>query len=82
MLRAQIHVTPYWWGNYMRKGYAVCNGCGSQWDGKQTAPVGSLKANTFGLYDTAGNVREWVQDCWHDNYNNVPTNGSAWLDTK
>ena len=27
-----------------------------------------------------GNVWEWTQDCWHDNYNNAPNDGSAWLD--
>jgi formylglycine-generating enzyme required for sulfatase activity len=72
--------TAYWWGDSIGKNHAVCNGCGSQWDGKQTAPVGSLKANKFGLYDTAGNVWEWTQDCWHNNYDQAPTDGSAWLD--
>src|SRR5262249_20320982 len=69
--------TAYWWGNELIKGMSNCNGCGSQW-GKRTALVGSFKPNGFGLYDTAGNVWEWVQDCWHDNYNGAPTDGSAW----
>jgi formylglycine-generating enzyme required for sulfatase activity len=72
--------TAYWWGDSIGKNHAVCNGCGSQWDGKQTAPVGSLKANKFGLYDTAGNVWEFTQDCWHNNYDQAPTDGSAWLE--
>ncbi|ACT59479.1 SUMF1/EgtB/PvdO family nonheme iron enzyme [Hirschia baltica] len=46
--------------------------------GKKTAPVGTFRANKFGLYDIHGNVWEWVEDCWHPNYNNAPTNGSAW----
>ena len=70
--------TAYWWGKDLIKGMANCNGCGSQWDNNQTAPVGSFKPNPFGLYDTAGNVWEWVEDCWHDNYNGAPADGSAW----
>lgn len=72
--------TRYWWGDDIGQNSAACDGCGSQWDNKQTAPAGSFKPNTFGLYDTAGNVWEWTQDCWHENYNNAPGNGSAWLE--
>lgn len=71
--------TRYWWSDEIGKGSANCDGCGSQWDNKQTAPVGSFKANIFGLHDTAGNVWEWVEDCWHDHYNGAPTEGRAWI---
>ena len=70
--------TAYWWGNEMKPGLANCISCGTRPDNGQTTPVGSFKPNPFGLYDTAGNVREWVQDCWHDNYQGAPSDGSAW----
>jgi formylglycine-generating enzyme required for sulfatase activity len=50
--------TVYWWGNEVTQGLANCVGCGSRWAGKQAAPVGSFKPNSFGLYDTSGNVSE------------------------
>ncbi len=46
----------------------------------KTLPVGSFAPNAFGLYDMHGNVWEWTQDCWHDNYQNAPDDGSAWLE--
>lgn len=43
------------------------------------APVRSYEANRFGIHDINGNVSEWVEDCWHDNYQRAPTDGSAWV---
>lgn len=43
------------------------------------APVASFETNPFGLYDIAGNVGEWVSDCWHDSYLRAPADGSAWI---
>jgi formylglycine-generating enzyme required for sulfatase activity len=43
------------------------------------APVRSFPANRFGLFDMEGNVSEWVDDCWHDNYTRAPRDSSAWI---
>jgi formylglycine-generating enzyme required for sulfatase activity len=43
-----------------------------------TSPVGSFPPNKFGLYDMLGNVWQWTEDCWNDNYNSAPSDGSSW----
>ena len=74
--------TAYFWGDQVGRDNANCNGCGSQWDDQKTSLVGSFKPNAFGLYDMAGNVWQWVQDCYHDSYNGhngkPPNDGAAW----
>ena len=70
--------TEYSWGNDIDCRRANCSDCGSEWDGEKTAPVGSFAANAFGLHDMHGNVWEWIEDCWHDNYEGAPIDGSAW----
>ena len=72
--------TDYPWGDDVGTNNANCDGCGSKWDNKQTAPVGSFAGNNFGLYDMVGNVLEWVEDCLHESYTGAPSDGSAWIE--
>ena len=76
--------TPFHYGSTVSTAQANYNGnytYGSDRKGryrKRTMPVGSFSPNAFGLRDVHGNVREWVEDCWHRDYRGAPTNGSAW----
>jgi formylglycine-generating enzyme required for sulfatase activity len=58
--------TAFWWGDEVGANHTVCAGCGSPFDDRRTAPVGSFPPNGFGLYDTTGNAWVWTADCYVD----------------
>ena len=72
--------TRFWWGDQFQSDMLYCQACGSNYDSAQPAAVGSSKPNPFGLHDMGGNVGQWVEDCWHGDYQNAPIDGSAWVD--
>jgi formylglycine-generating enzyme required for sulfatase activity len=75
------------WEYACRAGGAHDTYCGAgslaaiAWGGDAPAglhAVGDLRPNAWGIHDMSGNVREWTLDCWHDNYQGAPADGSAW----
>ncbi len=76
--------TPFYFGETIGTKLANYNGNYTYKSGvkgvyrQKTTPVGSFPANGFGLHDMHGNLWEWCEDKWHENYQGAPTNGSAW----
>src|SRR6266852_1397653 len=72
--------TKYWWGDQFQPGMANCKNCSDIAVTEQPIKVGNFKPNPFGLYDMGGGVDQWVEDCWHKNYQGAPADGSAWVE--
>ena len=78
--------TPFFFGETITTELANYNGeytYGIEAEGEyrhKTTKVGSFSPNRFGLYDLHGNVAEWCEDTWHDNYQEAPTNGDSWVE--
>jgi formylglycine-generating enzyme required for sulfatase activity len=68
--------TAFWWGRAASGKFANCRECGGE-TSQDTMATASFFANPFGLFDTAGNAAEWVEDCWSENYRDAPDDGSA-----
>ncbi len=75
--------TAFWWGDSISTDQAnyggnySYNGSAKGEYRQGTVAVSSFKANPFGLHNVHGNVWEWVEDCFHDNYSGAPADGSA-----
>ena len=72
--------TKFWWGDQLQPGMVNCKNCSDIPAVDQPVKVGSLKPNPFGLFDMGGSVDQWVEDCWHRNYQGAPADGSAWVE--
>jgi len=76
--------TPFWWGSSISTDQANYDGGYTYGSGvrgvyrARTVPVGSFAPNPWGLYQVHGNVVEWTEDCYNNNYNGAPADGSAW----
>jgi formylglycine-generating enzyme required for sulfatase activity len=68
--------TPYPWGPAIDK--TQCRGCDESASANGPVPVGLFPLNSFHLGDMVGNVFEWVEDCFHNNYEGAPKDESAW----
>ena len=80
--------TPFWWGSVLSTERANYDGdftypfeIGPKGDfRRKTMPVDYFQPNPWGLFQVHGNIYEWIEDCWHGNYNGAPADGRAWIE--
>jgi formylglycine-generating enzyme required for sulfatase activity len=75
--------TPYWFGTSIspeQANYDNYNSTNAGGSHLRTSPVDAFEPNPWGLYQVHGNVSEWTEDCYHESYQNSPSDGSAWKD--
>jgi formylglycine-generating enzyme required for sulfatase activity/class 3 adenylate cyclase len=72
--------TKFWWGDQLQSEMANCRSCSATYDSTEPARVDAFAANPFGLYGMGGSVDQWVEDCWHKDYQGAPVDGSAWVE--
>jgi formylglycine-generating enzyme required for sulfatase activity len=76
--------TAFWWGSSISPRQANYNGTyiyGNSPTGEyrqRTVPVDLFRSNRWNIFQVHGNVWEWTQDCWHENYAGAPADGSPW----
>jgi formylglycine-generating enzyme required for sulfatase activity len=78
--------TAFWWGTKLSTDranydgdftYPFVGGVKGEYR-RRTLPVDAFQPNPWGLFQVHGNIYEWVEDCWHGDYQGAPTDGSAW----
>src|SRR6266851_4128105 len=78
--------TPFWWGASISVKQANYDGSSTYGGGEKgeyrqrALPVDSFTANPWGVFQTTGNVYDWVEDCYHGSYQGAPADGTAWTD--
>jgi len=69
--------TAYPWGRKLGRDNAHCFACDTGLDQRRPTKVGRFDPNAFGIHDLAGNVEEWIYDCYNPNYEGAPSDGSV-----
>jgi formylglycine-generating enzyme required for sulfatase activity len=72
--------TAFWWGDSLRQLESASDGPRAEISSSRRTTVGFVPpvVNPWGLLEVHGPVYDWVEDCWHENYEGAPTDGSAW----